>query len=145
MGARTLKALTEESWDYVVLQEMSNGPITTPKSFFASVAALCQKIRANGATPVLYATWAYAPGGEPMAKMDCTYEEMFRCLYEAYHQAAQENNALVADVGQAFFTQAGTTELYMPDGTHPSPTGTRLAAATIAQVIRADWEKKGNS
>jgi lysophospholipase L1-like esterase len=142
MGARTLKALAEQSWDYVVLQEMSNGPITTPKSFFSSVAALCGKIRANGATPVLYATWAYAPNGEPMAKMDCTYEQMFRCLYEAYHQAAQENDALVADVGQAFFSHPGTPDLYMPDGTHPTLFGAQLAASTIAQVIQADWSQK---
>jgi lysophospholipase L1-like esterase len=145
MGARTLKALTSEVWDYVVLQEMSNGPITAPKSFFASVAALCEKIRENGAVPVLYATWAYAPDGEPMAKMGCTYEEMFHDLYDAYHRAAQENDALIADVGQALFAQANTADLYMPDGTHPTLLGSQIAARTISQVIRDDWEKKGKS
>ena len=63
MGAATQAALQEGKWDYVVLQEMSNGPITSPASFFSSVTRLCEQIRANGAVPVLYATWAYQRGG----------------------------------------------------------------------------------
>ena len=41
LGACTQAALATERWDYVVLQEMSHGPITAPKSFFSSVARLC--------------------------------------------------------------------------------------------------------
>ena len=37
LGARTQAALAKEQWDYVVLQEMSHGPITAPKSFFSSM------------------------------------------------------------------------------------------------------------
>ena len=55
LGARTQAALAKEQWDYVVLQEMSHGPITAPGSFFASVERLCRQIRENGAIPVLYA------------------------------------------------------------------------------------------
>ena len=40
MGARTQAALEKESWDYVVLQEMSNGPITAQDSFFG-VSVCC--------------------------------------------------------------------------------------------------------
>lgn len=63
LGARTQAALAGEHWDYVVLQEMSHGPCTSPGSFFASVERLCAQIRAAGAVPVLYATWAYQEGG----------------------------------------------------------------------------------
>ena len=45
-------ALRQELWDYVVLQEMSHGPISTPKRFFSSVERLCGQIRRNGATPL---------------------------------------------------------------------------------------------
>ena len=41
LGAKTQEALAEELWDFVVLQEMSHGPLTSPKSFFASVKSLC--------------------------------------------------------------------------------------------------------
>ena len=56
MGARTRDALRNEPWDFVVLQEMSNGPITAPQDFFRSVEELTRQIRQNGAKPVLYAT-----------------------------------------------------------------------------------------
>ena len=58
LGSQTQAALQKEKWDYVVLQEMSHGPITSPKSFFSSVEQLCRQIRANGAVPILFATWA---------------------------------------------------------------------------------------
>ena len=67
LGAQTQAALAGEHWDYVVLQEMSHGPISSPRSFFSSVAQLCEQIRASGAAPVLYATWAYQKGS---AKLD---------------------------------------------------------------------------
>ena len=34
LGARTQAALRDEHWDFVILQEMSHGPVTSPKSFF---------------------------------------------------------------------------------------------------------------
>lgn len=52
LGSQTQAVLQKEKWDYVVLQEMSHGPITAPKSFFSSVEQLCRQIRANGAVPI---------------------------------------------------------------------------------------------
>lgn len=57
MGGMTQAALENEKWDYVILQEMSNGPITSRESFLKNTALLCERIRSNGAVPVLYATW----------------------------------------------------------------------------------------
>ena len=56
MGARTLKALANEHWDYVVLQEMSNAPVKTREKFPESAEALCEKIHSAGAMPVFYLT-----------------------------------------------------------------------------------------
>ena len=141
MGAATLKAL-EEHWDYVVLQEYSNGPVKNREAFMRSAAELCAKIRACGGTPVLYATWAYEKNGPKMAGMDCSYEEMAQGLKEAYHAAAEENGALVADVGQRFFEQAEEKCLYNRDSYHPSEEGSRLAARTLSEVILADLAKR---
>ena len=47
LGAQTQAALAGEHWDYVVLQEMSHGPISSPKNFFSSVAQLCEQIRVD--------------------------------------------------------------------------------------------------
>ena len=140
MGTKTLEVLANERWDYVVLQEMSHGPITAPKSFFFSVERLCVEIRKNGAVPVLYATWAYQKGSAELAAKGWDYNEMADKLSKAYHQAARENKALIADVGQRFYELAETWELYAGDGTHPSEIGSRIAAETIATVIQQHKE-----
>lgn len=136
LGARTQAALAKEQWDYVVLQEMSHGPITAPGSFFASVERLCRQIRENGAIPVLYATWAYQKGGDTLTAKGWDYDEMARKLSQAYHRAARENGALLADVGHRFYLLSETQSLYAADGVHPNETGSRIAAETIAAVIR---------
>ena len=59
-------------------------------------------------------------------------------MHQAYHEAAAQNHALIADVGQAFFARAEREELFAPDGSHPSELGSRIAAETIAAVIRTD-------
>ena len=136
LGARTQAALAKEQWDYVVLQEMSHGPITAPKSFFSSVEQLCRQIRANGAVPILFATWTYQKGGAKLTDKGWDYDEMAQKLSEAYHKAAQENNALIADVGRRFYELSDTQDLYAADSIHPSELGSRIAAETIAAVIR---------
>lgn len=45
MGKRTQEALQNEKWDFVILQEMSNGPITSKASFLENAEKLCEKIR----------------------------------------------------------------------------------------------------
>lgn len=142
LGAQTQAALREEHWDYVVLQEMSHGPITSPKSFFSSVEQLCEQIRENGAVPILYATWAYQKNGAKLAAKGWDYDEMAHKLSEAYRKAAEENHALIADVGQRFYELSDTQELYAADGAHPNEWGSRMAADTIAAVIQTHKERK---
>ena len=136
LGGRTQAALQDEKWDYVVLQEMSHGPITAPKSFFSSVEGLCRQIRANGAVPILFATWAYQRGGAKLTAKGWDYDGMAQRLSEAYHRAAQENNALIADVGRRFYECSDPQALYAADGVHPSELGSHIAAETIAVVIQ---------
>ena len=88
MGARTLEALENEKWDYVILQEQSNAPVTTKEAFLQSVSALCEKARHAGATPILYATWAYQEGSEKMAEMSIGYDVMAAQMSASYHEAA---------------------------------------------------------
>ena len=142
LGARTQAALSNEHWDYVVLQEMSHGPMTAPKSFFTSVAQLCEQIRKNGAVPVLYATWAYQKGGAKLAAKGWDYDEMARRMSEACRKAAEEDDALIVDVGQRFYELSDTQDLYAADGVHPNELGSRIAAQTIAEVIQEHKEKR---
>ena len=142
LGSQTQAVLQKEKWDYVVLQEMSHGPITAPKRFFSSIERLCRQIRANGAVPILFATWAYQRGGAKLAAKGWDYDEMARTLSEAYHKAARENDALIADVGRRFYELSELQDLYAADGVHPSELGSRIAAETIAAVIRQYKEEQ---
>lgn len=142
LGAQTQAALQNEPWDYVILQEMSNGPVTAPKRFFSSVEQLCLLIRQNGAVPILYATWAYQKNGAKLEAMDMDYEEMFLQMHKACHQAAEQNHILIADVGQRFYELSETENLYAADGVHPNILGSEIAAETIAAVIQQQEEKK---
>ena len=137
LGNQTQAALQNKKWDYVVLQEMSHGPITALKSFFSSVERLCGQIRANGAVPILFATWAYQKDGTKLADKGWNYDEMAQKLSEAYHQAARDNHTLIADVGQRFYELSDTRNLYAADGIHPNEMGSRIAAETIATVIKS--------
>lgn len=138
LGQSALKALTDEKWDYVVLQEQSRAPIFEREDFQSSVAKLCRLIRNNGAKPILYATWAYQDGTEKLASTGLTHQEMASGLYESYHAAAAANGALIADVGEAFMALKDQLSLYEPDAFHPSETGSLLAAHVIARVIEQD-------
>ena len=194
LGAKNIEALEREHWDYVIIQECSNGPVTDKEEFLKNVEILCRMCRKNKAVPVLYATWAYKKGSAHMQNFTKStaekarlskvsegkwaglsqedaqaaaagtegidYDTMYQMLYDAYHEAADENMTLVADVGKRFYkiaeeaegescgdalekeiralTAGGrnrTPDLYAEDGCHPSEYGTRIAAEVIAEVI----------
>ena len=135
MGGMTQAALENEKWDYVILQEMSNGPITSRESFLKNTALLGERIRSNGAVPVLYATWAYQKGGKQLESFGMDYDEMYQKLYEAYHLAADRNHTLIADVGKKFYELSDKVNLYADDGCHPNEKGSQIAAEIIAEVL----------
>ena len=152
MGKRTQEALQNEKWDFVILQEMSNGPITSKASFLENAEKLCEKIRENGAKPVFYATWAYQRGGKKLETFEMDYDEMYQKLranyykeaqkyemyqklYEAYHLAADRNHTLIADVGKKFYELSDKVNLYADDGCHPNEKGSQIAAEIIAEVL----------
>lgn len=136
LGAATQAALADESWDFVVLQEMSNAPATTPARYAEAVAGLCDQVRAAGAVPVLYGTPAYAPKCPKLARLGMGAGEMHERMHGAYVQAARTNGALLADVASAF-AAANDLGLWAADGVHPSEAGSELAAQVLANTITA--------
>lgn len=142
IGAKTQAALENEFWDYIILQEMSNGPIKKRNSFLRNAGRLCDWIKEEGAVPILFETWAYQKDSQALTNLGMTYEEMAKDLQDAYREAADQNDALIAEVGQRFLELADSQDLYAEDGQHPSEIGSRLAAETIAAVIQADQEAR---
>ena len=73
------------------------------------------------------------------------YDEMYRWMYASYHEAAEQNDALIADVGKKFYELADSQNLYAENGCHPNEAGSRIAAEVIAEVISADRAAKVDS
>lgn len=143
-GARTLAALAPVGpsgepahplWDYVVLQEMSHAPATTPEAYARSAAALCALARGAGATPVIYATWAYREGSARLARLGLSYAQMHDLMHGSFVRVAAQNEAMLADACDAFYGAADPAALYAPDGVHPSQMGTGVAASVLARAM----------
>src|SRR5947209_7984778 len=99
-----------------------------PKTVFSEFAGKDSEIvRAHGAKPVFFMSWAYADKPEMTAQ-----------LAEAYTVAGNANNALVIPAGLAFARAIGKQpelNLYAPDKRHPSLGGTYLAACVVFAAL----------
>lgn len=143
-GEKVEKALTgTKKYDYVVLQEQSYLPATKNASaFYDAVRNLSERIRKTGAKPLLYATWGRKTGSSTLTENGWTNESMTWKLAAAYQIIGDELEIPVAYVGLAFFDvykNQNSLELYNDDKSHPSATGSYLAAATLfAKIFAAD-------
>ena len=84
-------------------------------------------VRAKGAKPVFFMSWAYADKPEMTAQ-----------LAEAYTVAGNENNALVIPAGLAFaraISKQPELNLYVADKRHPSLAGTYLATCVVFAAL----------
>tara|TARA_R110000751_G_C13794926_1_gene482903 strand:- start:22684 stop:23448 length:765 start_codon:yes stop_codon:yes gene_type:complete len=135
-----------QSWDVVVMQEYSNGPIKNNSSateFQQASGQLAKLIRAYHGTPVFFMTWAYK-GNKAMVQQ----------LRDAYVAQANKLNMLVVPVGLAFAASQEkfpTIELYSKDvqgidehgqvvyqtlEKHPSLAGSYLAACVFYATLQ---------
>ena len=116
MGKRTQEALQNEKWDFVILQEMSNGLITSKASFLENAEKLCEKIRENGAKPVFYATWAYQRGGKKLETFEMDYDEMYQKLRANYYKEAQKYGLDLIPCGDVIQTLRKEKEFNVREG-----------------------------
>jgi len=131
--------LKSESWDIVVLQEQSQIPAneqTRGENMFPAAARLVEEVRASGAQPVLFLTWAHREGWPEVGLMD--YPSMQAQLNAGYLEAARETGAAVAPVGPAWvyaMNENPDLQLWGGDGSHPGRQGTYLAACVFYAAI----------
>jgi len=119
----------DKLYDAAVMMDCSQCPIHPRlKTEFTEYARKDSDIvRAHGATPVFFMSWAYADKPEMTAE-----------LAEAYTTAGNANNALVIPAGLAFARarrEQPELNLYAPDKRHPSLAGTYLAACTTFAAL----------
>lgn len=127
----------QEEWDAVVCQNQSFHPVKDPAAFRQAaldVQVLCK----SGQKFVFYQTWAYKYGSDKLAGTGLTYDEMLTRMMDSYAGAADAVQGTVVPVGRTFGELRALhpeIELYNPDGSHPSPAGTYLAACLFLAVL----------
>jgi len=114
-------------WDYVVLQDHSLAAIRQPDALQRYGLQFSDRIRAAGAEPIFYMTWArrHIP-------------EMQKTITAAYTRLARRGKALLAPVGEAWelaFARRKDLVLHVADRSHANPAGTYLTACVFYAVI----------
>ena len=113
-------------YDAVILQHTAH-PMGDLEVMNESGKKLIEWIRQAGARPILYMTWTTKKDGE----------EAQEAMSGAYRRLQEETGCELAPVGEnwwKYHRQHPAEEMYAQDGEHASKTGSRLAAATIAEV-----------
>jgi lysophospholipase L1-like esterase len=135
------RLLHDVRWDVVVLQEQSQVPSFSAadraEEFTPYVKELADEIRASGAQPLLFVTWAHRTGDRRNVADD-TYTAMQERVDDGYADAALASGAAVADVGEAWaraLLLRPQLELWASDGTHPSRAGSYLAACVFSSML----------
>ncbi|MEM7417371.1 MAG: hypothetical protein AAF389_17905 [Gemmatimonadota bacterium] len=123
--------------DIVVLQEQSRlgvpyrdpetGSLGGSMAFLEAAREAVHMVRELGSEPFFYMTWAKE-----------AFPGQTDDLASAYHTAAEEADARLAPVGLAWAAvrkDHPEIRLFHPDGSHPSPAGTYLAACVFYAVL----------
>lgn len=139
----SLGLIASQNWDFVVMQEQSQRP-SFPQSQVQSqvypyAAILNDSVKANDSCSitVFYMTWGRKYGDASNCSAwppVCTYEGMSAELRRSYLNMANQNQALVAPVGMAWWEaikRDSTLELFNQDQSHPAYTGSYLAACVF--------------
>ena len=124
---KALKKLAAHKWDFVVLQEQSQKPLTNPKPMFEYAKKFDAEVRKQGGKTLLYLPFPLAKAPENQAKLTKLHEDL-----------AAELKARVVPVGPAWAkAQAEPTppNLFNNDGVHPNRAGTYLAACAFYAAI----------
>ena len=111
-------------FDTTVMMDCSQCPLHPQlrESFFATGRRHAETVRANGAQPVFFMSWAYQDKPEMTAGLAAAYTEL-----------GNQTGALVIPAGLAFqraLAQRPGLVLHVADKRHPTPAGSYLAAAT---------------
>ncbi len=131
----TVAKIKSEKWNFVALQEQSEIPSVQQwrsQEMYPAVRLLVGDIEAAGAKPILFITWAHRDGLPANGMPD--YESMQTQIDNGYILMSQAFNIPVAPVGFAWQTARNLypqSTLWQADGSHPSESGTYLAACVF--------------
>jgi hypothetical protein len=126
-NARSRELIAMGTWDYVVLQEKSAGPVEAPDRMFQYARLLSRDIVTYLGKVVLYMTWANRESPEQQ-----------KLITDAYVELAGELGAKLIPVGRARENALACDpglNLYDDDGRHSSLVGAYLGACVFFAAI----------
>jgi lysophospholipase L1-like esterase len=139
-------AIQSGRWDFVVLQEQSFWAVhpSTVAETTNAAAQWTDLIREQNAKPVLYMTWPRKPGSFWYTDKDHAFLKNSNFMYSAFHREtnrlATKLKAGVVPVGDYWMYTLENhpgIDLYASDGSHPSPSGSYLAALLFYRYFTA--------
>jgi hypothetical protein len=124
---KALKAIQDDHYDSVVLQEQSTLPVKNAKRMHENVRLFDDAIKNAGSKTILYMTWArqHAP-------------ESQQTITDAYTSIGEELGATVVPAGVAwknFLSKHEQPVLHDRDKSHPTVAGSYLAACVFLAVL----------
>lgn len=138
-ASETAPTISSEHWDDVVLQEQSQIPALAADRtgmMYPAATTLVGMIRKQGAAPILYLTFAHQGGWPEEGLPD--YASMQAAIDAGYMGIAEQLGVPVAPVGAAWETVVGEASppaMWQSDGTHPTVSGTYLAACVFYATL----------
>ena len=136
----TARLLTGARWDFVVVQEQSEIPSVEAfrqSEMYPAVRRLVTMIRSAGSAPLLFVTWAHKAGWPQNGMPD--YVSMQASIDDGYRAIAAEQHVPMVPVGPAWLrvvvAPGSAPGLWQDDGSHPTGTGTYLAACVFYAAI----------
>ena len=143
---RTL--LESEHFDVAFLQEQSILPVTDFDTFESGVTRLTECLKSKADRIILYETWGRKEGSQKLIEQNWTRSGMTEALSTSYHRIGDALGHTVSPVGEAFLAlneKDPDIELFNPDRTHPSYTGSCLAAAVHYKTLFGEIPQKWDS
>jgi hypothetical protein len=122
-----LRAIESGRWDFVVLQQGPSSEEDGRDVLRRFARRFAPSIRKSGATAALYMVW---PG--------VTQPRSFGAVSDTYRIAARDVGGIFIPAGDAWriaLAKAPGIPLYLPDGFHPTPAGSYLAALVFAGTL----------
>jgi hypothetical protein len=138
-SGNTQSQLVPGRWDVVILQEQSQFPSvpwSRDNEMAPAARSLVQEIRGIGARPLLFSTWAHRDGWPEQGLS--SEGAMQSAIDAAYLALGRQLGVGVAPVGQAWSTMLAvdpSVRLWRDDGSHPTSSGTFLAAAVFYAAL----------
>ena len=135
----TLSMIAQKHWDYVVLQEQSVLPVFAvdrQQSMYPAARVLNEKAKRSGAKTILLITWGRRDGLKEAGIPN--FEEMQAKISEGSMEIVDKLDIIAAPVGAAWQSvrkEKPFFPLWQSDGSHPSKSGTYLAACVLFSVI----------